>query len=479
MTGERLTVQRHEKDCRALCKQRGWDVAQVFTDNSVSAKGTAYRAQFNAMLAAIRQGGVDVVVAWALDRFMRNARDRLALVEACREHGVMIALARGGDMDPTTATGRMTIDVIGAAAQMEIDMKSERQIAAAVQRAENGKPPLGVRLTGYTARGELVPDEAELVRRVFKLFHAGESLRGIARTLTDEGLTARSGKPWNPSTVYGLLSNPRYAGRSTYRRHEASRAARQARSRGQAVDALAVTHGTWEALVTDDVFDAVQARLTDPRRVTNRVGTDRKHLGSGLFLCDECGQPVVSFSGGRYRCKAACVNRAHGPLDLARVRQIMADPEDGQQAPPARGVDEFVTALVAERLSRADAAHLLAPPEVDTAPLRAERDNLRARLTNFERDYAAGDITGRQLREATEKVNAELDAVDARLRSMTPGGSGLDDVLAAPDPAEAFLGASLMSRRSVISALCEVRLRRGTRGSKTLDPNTIRVEWRS
>ncbi|TXH19779.1 MAG: recombinase family protein [Mycobacterium sp.] len=482
MTGERLTVQRHEKDCRALCGQRRWDVVKVFTDNSVSAKGKAYRADFNAMLDAIRQGGVDVVVAWALDRFIRNARDRLALVEACREHGVMIALVRGGDMDPTTATGRMTIDVIGAAAQMEIDMKSERQVAAAIQRAELGRPPLGTRLTGYTSRGQTKPDEAELVRRIFKMFHSGESLRGIALTLTDEGLTARSGKAWNPSSIRETLTNPRYAGRSTYNRHKTDRLARKAKAEGKSAEPVVITQGTWEALVDEDVFDAVQSMLSDPRRRTQQ-GTDRKHLGSGMFLCDTCGQPVVSFSGGRYRCKAACVNRAHGPLDHARVRQIIADPEDGpedgQEAPLARGVDEFVTAVVTERLSRRDARELLAPPTVDTAPLIAERDRLRARLTKADADYDDDLIDARRWRTKKDKITAQLAEVDREIKAATPGSGALGDVLDSPDPAEAFLAGSLMARRSVIDALCEVRLQRGTRGSKTFDPNTVRVEWRS
>jgi len=59
-----------------------------------------------------------------------------------------------------------------------------------MQRAENGQPPLGTRLTGYTAKGELVPDEAALVRQIFERFHAGDSLRGITGWLNDERVPA-------------------------------------------------------------------------------------------------------------------------------------------------------------------------------------------------------------------------------------------------------------------------------------------------
>lgn len=55
-----------------------------------------------------------------------------------------------------------------------------------------------------------------MVRRIFKLFHSGESLKSTARILTADGVMARNGKPWNPSSVRDILTNPRYAGRAVY-----------------------------------------------------------------------------------------------------------------------------------------------------------------------------------------------------------------------------------------------------------------------
>ncbi|MEI6159562.1 MAG: hypothetical protein WCP77_07000, partial [Roseococcus sp.] len=52
-----------------------------------------------------------------------------------------------------------------------------------------------------------------------------------------------------------------------------------------------------------EVFDVIQARLTDPRRLTRRLGMDRKYLGSGLYLCAECKEPVRSGSKARYLCR--------------------------------------------------------------------------------------------------------------------------------------------------------------------------------
>ncbi len=459
LTGEGLAVERQRELCEQIISHRGWTVVGEYVDNSISASDARKnRPGYDALVAAYEAGSFDALVCYDMDRLTRQPRQMEDWLDAAEKHGLALVTANG-EADLTTDAGRIFVRVRMAFARGEVERKSARQKAAARQRSNLGRPPLGTRLTGYTAKGEIVPDEAEVIRRVFKMFDAGESLRSIARILGTEGTTARNGKPWNPSTISGILTNPRYAGRAVYEGTETG------------------VRGGWEALVSDELFDVIQARMTDPRRKTNRVGTDRRHLGSGLFLCDDCGQPVVSFSGGRYRCKAACVNRAHGPVDYARVRQIIADPEDGQDAPLARGVDEFVTAVIAERLSRADAAQLLAAPAADLAPVLAEIERLRKRLGTIDADYDAGVIDGLRHRAASDRVTAELRAVERQLAGHRTG-SALGEVLASPDPVSAFLAAGLMSRRSVIDALCEVRLRRGTRGSKTFDPSTIRFEWR-
>ncbi len=98
-TGEQLAVERQRKDAERIASQRGWHIVDTYTDNSVSAAGKKARPAFTKMLDAIKRGQVQAVVAWSLDRLARNARDRLALVEACRDHGVIIALVQGSDMD--------------------------------------------------------------------------------------------------------------------------------------------------------------------------------------------------------------------------------------------------------------------------------------------------------------------------------------------------------------------------------------------
>lgn len=436
VTGEGLAVHRQRDDCLRIIEQRGWAFAGEYVDNSISASDARRnRPQYDALVRAYEAGEYDALVCYDLDRLTRQPRQLEDWIEAAERRGLSLVTANG-EADLSTDGGRMFARVKLAVARAEVERKSARQRAAARQRSALGRPPLGVRLTGYTPRGDLVSDEAAMVARIFELFAAGDSLHSITRTLSAEGITTRHGRPWNPSSIRTMLTNPRYAGRAVYQGEET----------GQ--------RGAWEPVVSDDLFNLVQARLNDPRRKTNRHGTDRKHLGSGLYCCAECGVPVRAWSGNRYRCPRGCVHRSMGP------------------------VDHFIQQVIAARLRRTDAADLLAATEADAAPLVAHVKRLRDRLDAIGEDYDAGHIDGARYAVASEKVRTELRSAERRLAGHA-SAAAISDTLSAPDPGAAFLAADLMRRRAVLDALCVVQLARGTPYSRAFDPETVRVLWRS
>lgn len=430
-TGEGLAIERQEGEAQGLIERRAWTVREVLRDNDMSATGKRKRPGFERLLELIERREISVVVAWDLTRLTRNARDTLRLLEAGEAAGITLALVRGSDIDLSTPAGRLTASVLAAVARHEIEQKADRQRAAAAQRADQGRPPLGVRLTGYTAAGEVIEEEAATVRTLFSRFAAGDSLRSLAAWLTETGVPTRHGGRWIASTVRGILVNPRYAGRAVY----------QGEATGKP--------GAWPAIVTPEVFDLVADRLADPRRRT-QVGTDRRYLGSGLYRCAVCDRRLRAWSQSRYAC--------------AEGRHLF------RAGPP---VDDFVVQAVRGRLGRADLADLL--PKVDgeeVARLNAEIARLEGRVRRIEEDYDAELIDGRRYKVATEKASAELAAArSARARLTAPGAAS--EVLAADDPVAAFDAAPLMIRRAVIEALVTVRVGPAPRGRKAFDPWTL------
>lgn len=437
-TGEGLAVERQRKECGAIVQARGWEVVGEYVDNSISASDSRKkRPAYDRLVSDYENGAYDALVCYDLDRLTRQPRQLEDWIDAAESRGLALVTANG-EADLTTDAGRLFARIRLAVARAEVERKSARQRSAAKQRSELGKPPLGVRLTGYTPKGELVPEEAELVRRIFADFLSARNLRAVARSLNDDGIETRRGKPWHPSTVQTILRNPRYAGRAVYRGEET----------GQ--------RGAWVPLVSDEDYEAAQAILDDPQRVANASGsTERRHLGSGLYLCAVCGQPLSAWSGARYRCRdGAHVNRAR------------------------EQVDGYVRAVIAARLSAPDAADVLSPVPTAQAPLVEAVGRIRERLATNDADYDRGYIDGRRYKAARDRGERELQEAQAAL-AAAQAGNDLAALAGAQDPTAAFLSAPLMVQRSVIEALATVRLTKGTRYSRTFDPDTVQIEWRA
>ncbi|MDE9364124.1 recombinase family protein [Luteipulveratus sp. YIM 133132] len=491
LTGEGLGVERQREAAEQYAAAGGYEVAETFTDNDISAAGGKKRPGFEALLDALNSDHVSVVIAWNWDRLTRNRPDTVRLIETCQRANAKVALIRGSDLDMSTPSGRMTAGILAEVAQNEIETKGERQSLAQRQRAAMGRPPKGVRPLGYTVAGEVIEHEAEAVRNIYAAFHTGASLRALAtalsgveredlphvprmqkhtRTLAIERNTKRvvegfeekpvpDDGPWSPSTVLGILRNPRYAGYSTYTPKEALSNGDRRRSwraqilRGDGGEPVA---GQWEAIVNPQVWENVQDRLDDQGRITNRSGTERKHLGSGLFRCGVCDKPVKAHSQ-RYRCAG----------------HVMRSREQ---------IEKFVVEVVRRRLALPDLQDLL--PRADEPRLREikkEIDAHRARIARAERDYDSDDedvrISARVLNRITDEREAKIRALEEE-RAKLSSSQAVSGVIDSTDPVQAFDDGDLATRRSTIDALCVVRLHPHPRGRKTFDPDTVSVEWR-
>ena len=439
-TGEGLAIERQREECRRIAEVRGWTVLREYVDNSRSATSTKKaRPAYDEMTADYQAGAFDALVCWDLDRLTRQPRQLEDWVDAAEVTGLLLVTANG-EADLSTDGGRMYARIKIAVARAEIERKSARRRSANAQRAQSGYNMKGARLTGYTPNMAIVEAEATAVREVFDRFASGDSLRALAKRLTESGVPTRFGRSWSPTSVRQILTNPRYAGRVVYQGN------------------LVPVEGQWTPLVAAEVFDHVQERVNDPRR-RKQQGTDRKHLGSGLYLCAVCGNVLQAWSGHRYACRAAIGN-------------------GGGHANRSRGpVDDYVTTVLRERLARADLADLLPAVEDEAGQRAAEKIRLlRARLATVEGDYDAGLIDGRRYNVASEKIMAELGA--AELESARAGAKHVLHLVRAPDPVTAFETASLMIKRGIVDALCLVRLRAGRRGSRRFDPDSVVIDWK-
>ena len=434
-TGEGLAIERQREDCERIANERGWSITETYTDTVSASKRDAKRPGYDRLVHDFAAERFDALICYDLDRLTRQPRQLEDWIDAAERRGLKLVTANG-EADLQTDGGRVYARVKAAFARGEIERKSARQTRAAKQRSELGKPPLGVRLMGYAVDGKIIQVEAKHVRYIFKAFLAGETLKGIATKLDADGVPTRSGSRWSSSTVSTILRNPRYAGHAIY----------QGEPTGE--------FGNWKPLITPARFDAVQAKLADPARITNRVGTDRRYLGGSLFLCGIC-ERTVRTNSARYWC-----------------------PRGGHVTRSVEAIDELVLSTIRERLSRPDAATLVTPrDEARIEALNERVDGLSQRLRQFESDYDNGFIDGKRYRDATSAVNAQLEGVQRERASLFVHDE-LGTIIGGPNPADAFDASSTSIKRAIIENLVFVRLYSAPRGRKTFDPSTVDISWR-
>jgi len=211
-----LEVQR--EDIQRFCEQQEWELLRVYEDAGVSgATPPPDRPAFAKLLADLEANGVDKVVVARLDRLARDLGGQLWAEKELLVNGVeLVSVAEPfrGD-DPVAIAFRQ---IIGVFAELE-----KRQLVRRLQAGRSAKHrrggyaggqtiPYGLRVQGEADEAVLVadPDEASVVQEIHQLRAAGETLRGIANKLNDQGIPTQKGSQWAPQTVKNVLSNPVY-----------------------------------------------------------------------------------------------------------------------------------------------------------------------------------------------------------------------------------------------------------------------------
>lgn len=442
--GQGLGVERQEQDCRRLCEQHGWNVAEVYSDNDRSAYSRKPRPAYSDMLEAIRDRRINTVVAWHPDRLHRQLRELVSFIDLVDEFGVHIETVTAGKYDLSSASGRMQAKMLGTVAEFESEHKSERIRRKLEQNAANGIHHGGSRPFGWLEdRVTLDPSEAAVVREACQLILAGETVKGIARALNERGYRTATGRPWRDVTVRTTLLRPRNAG---LRLHH-----------GEVVGG-----GKWEAIIDPADFHQIEAILKNPARRTNPGRNGRVHLLSVLALCGVCDTPVVVAQGKKYKGVSK-------PIYRCRAAHVIRD-----QA----SVDNQVTQLVLARLAMPDAAGLLAEPDrADRAHAAAVKvQELQDRLTDAAEAFAAGTITLAQLTTINAAVRPKLE--EAQQLAASPDRTKvLGALVAAEDPATVWADMTQEQRRAVIDLLVEVRIMRTTSGPH-YKPEAVKIRWK-
>ena len=275
--------------------------------------GNTNRPALKRLLADCRDGKVNVVVVYKLDRLSRSISDFAELTRQFDECGVAFC-AVTQDINTATSAGRMMVNILITFAQYEREVIAERirdKFAASKKKGMwmGGCVPLGYRVADR--RLVVVPEEAETVRRIFRRYRETQSPQLICRELNEAGITKKTGKPWEAVTINKLLNNVTYIGK--------------VRHGGE------LFQGEHEAIVDEGLWKEVHEFMAanDRRSRTSEVTRNSEYVAplKDILWCGCCSGPMTHYTKRKNNVTYSyyrCGKDARRPEKTCPIRQISA-----------------------------------------------------------------------------------------------------------------------------------------------------------
>ena len=266
-----------------------WTFCGMYADEAFT--GTkAERPAFQKMLADCRAGRLDQILVKSISRFARNTVTLLTTVRELKSLGVDVFFEEQG-IHTMSAAGELMLTILASFAQEESRSASENMKWRIRKNFEAGIPwnskLLGYRLVGD--RYEIVPDEAETVKRIFDLFLSGMGPLKISKILNDEGRLTSENYPWRPNGVSAVLRNDAYTGNLTLQKTFRPDYICKTPRRNTGECAMYRAEQVHDAIIPQATFDAVQAEIA--RRADEwKHDVPNTSVFTGVLICENCGK---------------------------------------------------------------------------------------------------------------------------------------------------------------------------------------------
>jgi len=447
--GSGLGVQRQLEDCRKLADSLGWQVAEEYQDNDLSAYSGKRRPGYEQMLADLRDGDRDAVIVYHVDRLTRRPIELEQFLEAIDKAKVRHVRFVVGDTDLSTGDGLMVVRILAAMAANESATKSRRVKRKLEANAAAGLPHGGaLRPFGYDqTRVTVVESEAVIIRKLAERFLAGESLRSLATWLDEIEVQTVAGKPWRTTTLKAVLASPRIAG---LRQH-----------RGEVVAPAA-----WPAIITEDQHRRIHALMQ--RKAASGRRAARRYLLSGLLRCGKCGGKLFSAARQDTRRYVCLSGPDHGGCGRLTV---VADP-----------VERLIAAGVLFRLDTAELADALAGRTATNEAMSGIADALvkdREQLAELAEAYGNRLVTLTEWLSAKKPIEQRIERAAKRM-SRASNTDALHGLIGQGQALRAsWHGLNLDRQTTIIAAVLDhAVIAPGVLGSRSLDPQRVRPFWR-
>ena len=396
------SIDQQIKACRQFAITRGLEVIDIYDDRALTGK-TDKRPAFERMIKDSAKGKFQFVIVYTLDRFSRNRYDSVLHKHTLKENGVCVLSAMEHITDdPTGALMESILEGFAEYYSKELAQKIHRGLKDNAEKGiVNGSIPLGYR-RGADGHAEIVPEEAEVVREIFRRVLEGEPLIRIAEDLNRRGIKTKKGAQWNKSSFNRILSNERYVGVYLYKEFR--------------------IEGGFPVIVDKDTFAQAQVYIKGKPKARGSTARRRckgdTYLLTGKLYCGECDSPMSGISGTArnedlhyyYTCtkkrrEKAC-NKKNVPRDQIErqiTREIMVILQD----------DELLEWMADQAIAHLESERNTAEIEA----VRADLEEATRKRDNLRKNMESGEVIPIMMQWLAERQQ-EVDDLTVRLKAL-------------------------------------------------------------
>ena len=408
--------------CRSIAERNGFEVVARFEDRALSGSSTVARAGFQALMHAAAAAQFGIIIAEDVDRISRNQADWHKARKRLEFLGVRMFTASGpvGNLDGSVRA------MIAEHYLENLAVHTRRGMAGVVRDGRHaGGRAYGYRpIAGKPGELEIVAEEADVIRRIFADYVAGETPNAIALKLNAERIKPPRGAFWRSSALvgskargHGILHNEVYVGRIVWNRVRMVKDPETGKrlSRVNPVKEWQRADAPHLRIVDEQVFRAAQARREARTREAPKGARKIKYLLSGLLRCGACGSGMQIKDRDLGRIRVHCVNAKHGggcnhgrAYHLDRIERAVVDGLKSQIG-SQKAVAYYVKVFNEEQ--RRQSASAIA----NRAKLEVKASDAQRGVDRMIDAIVAGTVTQEEAARRMPELRAELAAAKAAL----------------------------------------------------------------
>lgn len=416
---------------KAYADFNDYEIVGEYEDAGKSGKSIEGRLQFNQMMEDIKSGkdSVSYVLVFKLSRFGRNAADVLSTLQVMQDFGVNLICVEDG-IDSSKDAGKLMISVLSAVAEIERENIRVQTMEGRIQKAREGKWNGGFAPYGYqlvNGKLEINEEEAVAIRTIYDQYvNTDIGSNGISKYLENHGIRKiqrQNGKNplFDAHLVRLILKNPVYCGKIAYGRRKTEKV-HGTRNEYRLVeqDSFLLVDGLHEAIISEEVWNAAQAKLIAQAKKyehVNKGKDERTHLLSGIVRCPICGAGMYGNKSIKYKkdgskykdffyygCKHRNMQRGHKCDYRKQIREEL--------------LDDAVAEVIVKLVSNPNFATMMQ----DKINMKVDTTAIDQEIENYEKQL-------RQNYAIKSKLMEEIDNLDPDDKHYIRRKADLDDRL--------------------------------------------------